>query len=102
MVDPARAKSGAQIHEIAPNNTIYEWHLGDPKATEAASVHLALYDARGRLVRSLLEGERPAGASFVDWDGRDQAGRDAAAGLYFVRFQARGRGVVTSRLGVVR
>src|SRR6185437_6828672 len=21
----------AQIHEVAPNNTIYQWHLGDPK-----------------------------------------------------------------------
>jgi hypothetical protein len=69
---------------------------------QAASVRLALYDARGRLVRSLLEGERPAGASFVDWDGRDTAGRDAAAGLYFVRFEARGLGVKTSRLVVVR
>jgi aerobic carbon-monoxide dehydrogenase large subunit len=26
----------AQIHEVAPNNMIYEWHLGDKAATEAA------------------------------------------------------------------
>src|SRR6185312_9491468 len=32
--DPAKAKSGPQIHEIAPNNTIYEWSLGDGKAVE--------------------------------------------------------------------
>ena len=25
VVDPAKAKSGPQIHEIAPKNTIYEW-----------------------------------------------------------------------------
>src|SRR4051794_11995488 len=36
VVDPAKAKSGPQIHEIAPKNTIYEWSLGDAKATEAA------------------------------------------------------------------
>ncbi|HEX3938868.1 MAG TPA: xanthine dehydrogenase family protein molybdopterin-binding subunit, partial [Xanthobacteraceae bacterium] len=30
-------KPGApQIHDVAPNNTIYQWHLGDPKAVEAA------------------------------------------------------------------
>ncbi|HEX4041506.1 MAG TPA: xanthine dehydrogenase family protein molybdopterin-binding subunit, partial [Xanthobacteraceae bacterium] len=30
-------KPGApQIHEVAPNNTIYQWHLGEPKAVEAA------------------------------------------------------------------
>ncbi|MGH6725112.1 MAG: xanthine dehydrogenase family protein molybdopterin-binding subunit, partial [Pseudolabrys sp.] len=34
--DPAKAKSGPQIHEVAPKNTIYEWSLGDAKATEAA------------------------------------------------------------------
>jgi carbon-monoxide dehydrogenase large subunit len=36
VVDPAKAKSGPQIHEVAPKNTIYEWHLGDAKATDAA------------------------------------------------------------------
>lgn len=38
VVDPAKAqaKSAPQIHEVAPGNTIYEWHLGDQKAVEAA------------------------------------------------------------------
>jgi aerobic carbon-monoxide dehydrogenase large subunit len=36
VADPAKAKSGPQIHEVAPKNTIYEWSLGDAKATEAA------------------------------------------------------------------
>ena len=31
VTDPAKAqaKGAPQIHEIAPNNTIYQWHLGD-------------------------------------------------------------------------
>ncbi|MEO6462014.1 MAG: FlgD immunoglobulin-like domain containing protein, partial [Candidatus Eisenbacteria bacterium] len=69
---------------------------------QAASVHLALYDARGRLVRTLMSGPRPAGAGYSDWDGRDESGRVAAAGLYFARFEAQGLGVKTSRLVVVR
>src|SRR4051812_235709 len=36
VVDPVKAKSGPQIHEIAPKNTIYEWSLGDAKAVDAA------------------------------------------------------------------
>src|SRR3569832_455106 len=36
VTDPAKAKSGPQIHELAPKNTIYEWSLGDAKAPEAA------------------------------------------------------------------
>src|SRR6201996_1738117 len=38
VADPAAAQtSGApQIHDIAANNTIYQWHLGDAKAVDAA------------------------------------------------------------------
>ena len=36
VADPAQAKGGPQIHEVAPNNTIYDWHLGDKAATDAA------------------------------------------------------------------
>ena len=38
VIDPkAAAKPGApQIHEIAPNNTVYNWQLGDKAATDAA------------------------------------------------------------------
>ena len=36
VTDPAKAKSGPQIHDLAPKNTIYEWSLGDAKAADAA------------------------------------------------------------------
>jgi carbon-monoxide dehydrogenase large subunit len=38
VTDPvkAAAKGSPQIHEIAPNNTIYNWHIGDPDATAGA------------------------------------------------------------------
>jgi aerobic carbon-monoxide dehydrogenase large subunit len=38
VVDPAKAaaKGAPLIHESAPNNTIYNWHLGDADATNAA------------------------------------------------------------------
>ncbi len=36
VTDPAKAKQGPQIHEVAPKNTIYEWSLGDQKAVDAA------------------------------------------------------------------
>src|SRR5712691_8498086 len=36
VADPAKAQAAPQIHEVAPRNTIYQWHLGDPKTTEAA------------------------------------------------------------------
>ena len=48
-----------------------------------------VYDASGRLVRTLLAGKtRPAGRQGVDWDGRDGSGRTAPSGVYFYRLQA--------------
>jgi carbon-monoxide dehydrogenase large subunit len=38
VVDPAGAQAAGvpQIHEVAPRNTIYQWHLGDAHAADAA------------------------------------------------------------------
>ena len=51
-------------------------------------VRLVLYDAAGRRVRRLAEGFWPAGRHEIPWDGRDDLGRAAAAGVYFARLEA--------------
>ena len=48
-------------------------------ALHGSVVHGSVVDARGRLIRSLT------GRGALDWDGRDGAGRPAAAGIYFLR-----------------
>jgi carbon-monoxide dehydrogenase large subunit len=59
VTDPAKAKSAAQIHDVAPKNTIYEWHLGDAKATDAAiaaAKHVTRIDlTNNRLVPNAME-----------------------------------------------
>ncbi len=59
VADPAKAKSGPQIHDVAPKNTIYEWHLGDAKATDAAiasAKHVTRIDLiNNRLVPNAME-----------------------------------------------
>jgi hypothetical protein len=58
---------------------------------QTAGVHLAIHDAAGKRVRTLLAGEmRPAGAHAVTWDGRDDAGRTVAAGVYVSRLLVAG------------
>jgi hypothetical protein len=57
-------------------------------ATGQAS--LRIYDATGRLVRTLADGVRPAGAHAAIWDGRDTAGRVLASGIYFCRLETPG------------
>jgi hypothetical protein len=52
---------------------------------------LDVYDLAGRHVRALREGFAGPGEQRVVWDGRDDAGRSVATGVYFVR--ARGQGL---------
>jgi flagellar basal-body rod modification protein FlgD len=49
-----------------------------------------LYDARGRIVRTLQDATMPAGRYRLSWDGRDASGRSVAAGVYFLDVQAGG------------
>jgi hypothetical protein len=51
----------------------------------AVPARLAVYDVAGRLVRVLLDAQLEPGEYPVEWDGRDDAGRDQASGVYFYR-----------------
>jgi hypothetical protein len=55
-----------------------------------ARVSLAIYDLQGRRVRGLLDERREAGEGRASWDGRDDAGRRASAGVYLCRLEADG------------
>jgi flagellar hook assembly protein FlgD len=46
---------------------------------------LGVYSVRGSLVRKLVDGPQSAGVHTVSWDGRDQSGARAAAGIYYYR-----------------
>jgi len=54
----------------------------------SALARLVIYDAAGRLVRVLADGVLPAGRHEAVWDGRDDAGRQVASGVYFYRLEA--------------
>jgi len=53
----------------------------------AGHVDLAVYDVAGRLVKRLVATSLPAGTHEAFWEGRDSAGRRAAAGVYFFRLK---------------
>ncbi len=36
MTREARAPGAQPVHEVAPDNTVFEWHLGNKDETEAA------------------------------------------------------------------
>lgn len=49
---------------------------------------LAIYDARGRLVRTLDQGTREVGTHSRLWERVDDSGRRVSKGVYFVRLEA--------------
>jgi len=51
-------------------------------------VTLAIYDANGHLVRTLVNEVQGYGAHEVTWDGRDDDGAAMGSGVYFYRLRA--------------
>ncbi len=84
----AAAAEGAPIpnalYQNYPNpfnpNTTIQFDLAD-----AGRVELQVFDARGKLVATLVSGEQSAGRQLVDWDGTDNRGRQVSSGIYFYK-----------------
>jgi flagellar hook assembly protein FlgD len=51
-------------------------------------VRLEVYNAQGALVRTVLDGPRPAGRYDVVWNARNDSGNRLGSGVYFVRLTA--------------
>jgi hypothetical protein len=83
---PSPAREGASVAFTLPS---------------AAHAQLAIYDVRGRLVRTLLDSSLPAGRQVVAWDGRGGDGQAEPSGVYFVRLQTR-EGTISRRLSLIR
>ena len=71
------------------------------RTSAAGRVSVALYDARGRRVRTLHEGVLPAGFHDVRIDGRTDQGTRLASGVYFYVIES-SEGSRRGRLAVVR
>ncbi len=84
---PARPRIA--FERVYPNpfnpNVRIEFVVGDPGA-----VRLEVVDARGRLVRTLRDESLGVGRYEAAWDGRDDAARAVASGVYHVRLEAGG------------
>jgi hypothetical protein len=63
-----------------------------------ARVSLAIYDAQGRIVRTLVHQDAAAGTFRATWDGLDQSGQALPGGLFFARLTAGGKTVETRKL----
>jgi hypothetical protein len=57
----------------------------DYQTSEPGMVWLAVFNATGQRVRSLVEKSMPAGEHQIRWDGRDGTGRTVSSGPYIAR-----------------
>jgi len=60
------------------------------RLTSPANVKLQIFNLNGQIVRTLVNGELPAGTHERRWNGRDQHGETVASGSYFYRLQVNG------------
>ncbi len=86
---PTVAADGPRLLPAAPNpfnpRTTLRFALAAP-----GRASLRVYDLGGRLVRTLVDGPLDAGWHEAVWSGRDDRGRSAGAGVYFVMLSADG------------
>jgi outer membrane protein assembly factor BamB len=63
--------------------TIIPYSLSKP-----GKVTLKIYDLTGRLVKTLVEGEKEAGFYSINWNSRDLHGNNLASGVYFYHLKS--------------
>ena len=73
VTDVAKAKGSAVVHDVAPDNVVYDWHLGDKSATDAAfaaATHVTKIDlVNNRLIPNPMEPRSAVG----EWDEGEDA-----------------------------
>ncbi len=87
--------SGAQaatywLGPVLPNpfNASAEVSYRIPETDARGNVEILVYDASGRVVRTLVDRIVSPGVHTVVWDGRDDTGSFVASGVYFCRMDA--------------
>jgi subtilisin family serine protease len=93
---PVRLVLGAAHPNPADGSTTIDFAVPQPER-----VAVRIFDPSGRLVRTLVDEEVGAGDYRVAWDGRDEARRRVAAGVYFYELRAGGQRIAR-RLSWVR
>ena len=88
--DPVVAPAITMLRQNFPNpfnpETTISFNM--PKGGFA---NLSIYNTKGQLVKTLINGMTPVGDHRSVWDGKDSKGSSVASGLYFYKLNANGR-----------
>ncbi|HDQ99224.1 MAG TPA: T9SS type A sorting domain-containing protein [candidate division WOR-3 bacterium] len=84
LAQPGPERLQSRLYGCVPNplsrNTVIRYQLARP-----GRAGLRVYDAAGRLVKTLVDGEHQPGVHRATWNGTDNHGRRVAHGVYFYR-----------------
>ena len=96
---PAKPKEVALLGNVPnPFNASTEIRFVLP---QAGDVKVEVLDVSGKVVRTLFEGNMPAGTHSLIWNGTDAAGKEMPSGVYTCRVIAGDR-VVTTKMSLVK
>jgi len=99
-VGDAPARGELQM-AVGPNPTFGHVTASFTLPQPVRNADLAIFDASGRRVRTLLDGPLAAGPQTVTWTGHDDQGRAAPAGIFFIRLSADSR-IAVRKLLLIR
>jgi hypothetical protein len=68
---------------------------------EATHVTLEVYDVAGRLIRTLVDANKPSGQFLAVWDGRSDSGETVGTGIYFTKLRTQGE-VLTRKMVLLK
>ena len=96
--------SAFKLHQCYPNpfNPITNIGFEIPNLSgKRTLVNLAIYNAKGRLIKSLINNYYEPGVYSVMWDGLNNSGTNVASGIYFCKFTT-GSFVETKKMILLR
>ena len=98
---PPQVPRATELDAVRPNpfrtSTRIPFTLAKP-----GPVLIVVYDTRGRRIAVLEDAVKPAGEYFMEWNGRDNAGRPVSSGLYFIHASMPGSITLTRKVALVR
>jgi subtilisin family serine protease len=85
---PERVPGITSLGNALPSPFNRETTIPYQVGTQGTHVRIAVYDAAGRLVRTLVDRWQAPGMYRAAWDGRDGSGKTLSSGVYFYRMTA--------------
>jgi len=86
LLCPAQHAVGCATHNCYPNPSNSSFQIVY-ELTADQELNVTVFDILGRRVKELFRGIQTKGIHSVNWEGRDNLGRELPSGLYFYKIE---------------